>query len=73
MGYVSLHFAVVTKYLLWGLEVYKFSETDTEVRVRGVQYVRYLWRVWILENVKGCDTKIVVVNFEIYKMLNVLF
>ena len=72
MGYVSLHFAVVTKYLLWGLEVYTVSGMDTEERVRGVRYVRYLWRVWILENVKGSDTKIVVVNFEIYKRSNVL-
>ena len=48
--------------MLWGLEVYMVSAMDTEERVRGVNR-GYLWRVWILENVKGSDSKIVV--FEI--------
>ena len=34
--YVSLHFGVVTKYLLRGLEVCTVSGTDTEERVRCV-------------------------------------
>ena len=34
--YVSLHFGVVTKYLLQGLEVYTVSAMDTEESVRGV-------------------------------------
>ena len=64
--YVSLHFGVVTKYLLQGLEVCTVSAMDME---EGVQCVNrgYLWRVWILENVKGSDTKIVV--FEILKFI----
>ena len=39
--YVSLHFGVVTKYLLRGLEVYTVSAMDTEERVQGVNS-RYL-------------------------------
>ena len=36
MQHVSLHFAVVTKYFLQGLEVYTVSVTDTDERVWGV-------------------------------------
>ena len=34
--YVSLHFGVVTKYLVQGLKVCMVSATDTEERVRCV-------------------------------------